>query len=395
VGIAGIKTLPGYFAFVNPTTIVESPGSYPVIFYPNNTTNYSPSSPQNIQVDVITLADTATVLSSGESTIIQKAEAATTLVTGFSDDAKQQLATSAPGASITMATAQIQNVLANAPYPAPGLDPASITQLEVIVPNTDNTLIIPKVGNAYFPLVADNTYFAVNTSGPKHSVVTRKILYDGAGKMYIGPSTTTTDRTPLDTSTATAYPAGATVLWTSGFKFKIPLLGGFATAEDNVPCFPAGTRLLTAAGYKAVETLLKSDRIVTADGRSVPFTLYSRVVDKTTAATAPYHIPAGTFGNKAITLSPLHAIQSSKGVWQIPYLAAKKFAGIRQVNLGERVEYFHVELPNFFTDNIVAEGNVVESFAGKQTHGIKTIYTPNARLQGYTRISPSKKTLTA
>jgi hypothetical protein len=54
-----------------------------------------------------------------------------------------------------------------------------------------------------------------------------------------------------------------------------------------------------------------------------------------------------------------------------------------------------VELPNFFTDNIVAEGNVVESFAGKQTHGIKTIYTPSVRLQGYTRISSAKKRLTA
>ena len=161
------------------------------------------------------------------------------------------------------------------------------------------------------------------------------------------------------------------------------------------PCFPAGTRLLTNNGNKAVETLTTDDRIITADGRSVPFKLYSTVIEKTTEASAPYHIPAGTFGNKAITLSPLHAIQSSKGVWQIPCDAAKQFAGIRQVNLGERVEYFHVELPNFFTDNIVAEGNVVESFAAKQTKGIKHIYTQNAKLNGYTRVSPAaKKALT-
>jgi hypothetical protein len=171
--------------------------------------------------------------------------------------------------------------------------------------------------------------------------------------------------------------------------------GGGGGGGGGPPCFPAGTRLLTNNGNKAVETLTTDDRIITADGRSVPFKLYSTVIEKTTEASAPYHIPAGTFGNKAITLSPLHAIQSSKGVWQIPCDAAKQFPSIRQVNLGERVEYFHVELPNFFTDNIVAEGNVVESFGAKQTKGIKHIYTQNAKLKGYTRVSPAaKKALT-
>jgi len=378
----------GFYAFQDPSTIVTTNGAYPVIFYPTNT-QYSPSVPTNIQVYVITLEFAAASLSYA-NTPEETAAAAVTLITGFSDEAKEQMSIAVPGESIELNEIQIQNVLENAPYPAPGLDPATVTQLTVIVPDNADNISIPTVGNAYIPLITNKTYFATG------STATRKILYDGAGKLYIGPATTTADRTPLDTTAATSYVPGDMVNWTGGFTFGIPVLGGFGmSAGGSAPCFPAGTRILTAAGYKAVENLNKSDRIVTSDGRSVPFIPYYRVIEKTTAATAPYYIPAGTFKNKAITLSPHHAIQSSKGVWQIPYLAAKKFTGIRQVNLGERVEYYHIELPNFFTDNIVAEGNVVESYAGKQTHGIKTIYTHSVRLQGYTRISPAKKTLTA
>jgi hypothetical protein len=159
---------------------------------------------------------------------------------------------------------------------------------------------------------------------------------------------------------------------------------------QNLPCFPTGTRVLTAAGYKAVETLQKTDRIITPDGRPLPFNLFSIVIEKTTEATAPYFIPKGTIGNKEdITLSPRHAIQSDKDVWQIPSNAAKRFPSIRQVNIGERVEYFHLELPNFFSDNIVAEGTVVESFAAKQTQGVKIIYKYSEALKGFTRISPA------
>jgi hypothetical protein len=234
----------------------------------------------------------------------------------------------------------------------------------------------PSMGNNTFQYCATLTSITFRGASPPSSI--------GSGSFAnIGPN-------PIAYIPNTAGWAGVSTPWNG-----LTVVVQSAPPPGGPPCFPAGTRLLTNNGNKAVETLTTDDRIITADGRSVPFKLYSTVIEKTTEASAPYHIPAGTFGNKAITLSPLHAIQSSKGVWQIPCDAAKQFAGIRQVNLGERVEYFHVELPNFFTDNIVAEGNVVESFAAKQTKGIKHIYTQNAKLNGYTRVSPAaKKALT-
>jgi hypothetical protein len=176
---------------------------------------------------------------------------------------------------------------------------------------------------------------------------------------------------------------------------------GFTITSDEldsgVQCFVAGTKVLTAAGYKAVETLASSDKIVTADGRTVAFNLYSTHVKSATKETAPYVIPANTFGSKSpasdLTLSPLHAIQSHKGVWQIPKYAALTHSAIQQVCLGEQVTYYHVELPNFFTDNIVAEGAIVESYGLKQTKGMKNVYKFNTSLNGFTRISNATSTV--
>ena len=166
--------------------------------------------------------------------------------------------------------------------------------------------------------------------------------------------------------------------------------------SNNLPCFPAGTKLLTTAGFKAVEDLMSKDAIITADGRSVAPKLYSQTIESATEKTAPYYIRAGAFGVSSpcadIKLSPLHAIQSKKGVWQIPQYAAEMFDGITQYGVGEKVTYYHVELPNYFTDNIVLEGGVVvESFGAKQTAGMTTsVYKWSNSLKGFTRAGPSK-----
>jgi hypothetical protein len=164
-----------------------------------------------------------------------------------------------------------------------------------------------------------------------------------------------------------------------------------ASAVAAMPCFPAGTRILTPAGYRAVETLKQGDIVTTAAGLTVPVIVYSRCIKMATKATAPYIIPAHSFGRNApraeLRLSPLHAFQTAKGVWQIPRFAAETNKKVQQYGLGESVTYYHLECPNFFRDNLVVDGCVVESFAGKQVPVGLTVYTPSRRLGGYTRVS--------
>lgn len=173
------------------------------------------------------------------------------------------------------------------------------------------------------------------------------------------------------------------------FLYKIGGVGG--TNPDVAPCFVKGTRIMTQSGYKIIEALTHKDRIMTPDGRALTFNLYKRTVKCTTVDTAPYVFPAHVFGRNTpplpITLSPLHAIQMRKGVWQMGKYAAKTHSSIKQIDIGKSVDYYHIELPNYFTDNIIAEGAIVESFGLLQTKGYKNVYKFNERLGGFTRAS--------
>jgi hypothetical protein len=191
------------------------------------------------------------------------------------------------------------------------------------------------------------------------------------------------------TDTFTAYRIGRT----DTYEFTTTHLTYFS-AEEYVPCFVAGTRILTAEGYKAVETLTTDDLIRTADNRIVPFRMFKTSIVATSPETAPYTVPANTFGRacpkKEMTISPYHAIQSAPGVWQIPKYASQMFSGITQAPAGRPITYYHLELPNYFKDNIVAEGTVVESYGNRQTAGMKAVYRLNAERTGFTRMEKAK-----
>jgi len=62
---------------------------------------------------------------------------------------------------------------------------------------------------------------------------------------------------------------------------------------------------------------------------------------------------------------------------------------IQQYGLGESVDYFHIECPNFFTDNLVVGGATVESFKNRQgAHGV--VYVWNRELNGFVRNEKEK-----
>jgi len=154
-----------------------------------------------------------------------------------------------------------------------------------------------------------------------------------------------------------------------------------------VPCFPAGTRILTAAGYKTVETLSQGELVLTADGRQVPGKIYGKHLSETTTVTAPFKIPASTFGlPNDLLLSPDHAFQIRKGLWMLPKRAALLSDRVEQVGVGSPVTYYHLECPSYLRDNLVVDGTVVESYGGKA----KSPYTYSESLKGYTRSATTK-----
>ena len=132
--------------------------------------------------------------------------------------------------------------------------------------------------------------------------------------------------------------------------------------------------------------------VLTADNRNVSIKLYSYTIAKTTAESAPYRIPVGALGSNIpsadLCVSPRHAVKDGKGRWQIPkYLVDKA----TQYGIGESVTYYHIECPNYYTDNLIVEGTVVESFKNRQgSKGV--IYMWDETIGGWERIPPNKMT---
>jgi hypothetical protein len=61
-----------------------------------------------------------------------------------------------------------------------------------------------------------------------------------------------------------------------------------------------------------------------------------------------------------------------------------KNPNVQQYGIGKPVHYYHIECPNYFTDNIIAEGLVVESFRnGQISH--RQVYTWNEHSKGFIR----------
>ena len=82
-------------------------------------------------------------------------------------------------------------------------------------------------------------------------------------------------------------------------------------------------------------------------------------------------------------VSPLHAVEKRKGVWEIPMFS--KNGKVKQEEGGVCVEYYHVELPNYWRDNLVCEGLVTESYGRNQVLGVEKVYRYSKRMEGFTR----------
>jgi len=118
-------------------------------------------------------------------------------------------------------------------------------------------------------------------------------------------------------------------------------------------------------------------------------------VETTDKDSAPFLIPKNSISmgcpHGDLCLSPWHAVQMKKGLWMKPMSALELGMPVKQYDIGKSVTYFHFEAPNYFRDNFICEGTVVESFGGKQIDDFKgRVYTYNSSLKGYTRAaSPS------
>lgn len=149
---------------------------------------------------------------------------------------------------------------------------------------------------------------------------------------------------------------------------------GFVTV-NSVPCFVAGTRILTDRGEVAIETLQEGDLVHTLDNGLQPVRWIGRRTVAAEGTMAPILIKAGALGNdRDIKLSPHHRVLIGDNLAELLFgegevlVAAKDLVNDHSIRpqIGGTVEYVHIL---FDAHQIVfTEGLETESFLpGPQT----------------------------
>jgi hypothetical protein len=145
------------------------------------------------------------------------------------------------------------------------------------------------------------------------------------------------------------------------------------TFTGTLPCFLHGTRILTETGEVAVEALAKGNRLMLADGGSLPVIwIGHRSLDcarhPDPRLVWPVRVSAGAFGagmpHRDLFLSPDHAVFANGVLIPVKYLI--NGASIAQMRV-DAVTYFHVELPRH--EALLAEGLAAESYLDTGNRG--------------------------
>jgi hypothetical protein len=164
---------------------------------------------------------------------------------------------------------------------------------------------------------------------------------------------------------------GSTVQYGPGFDPPLSSQLAFSSlysSPPTVPCFTAGTRILTGSGLRLIESLSVGDTIWTQDHGLQPLRWIGRRTVCGLGALAPVELSQGAFGNtRALRVSPQHRVLIDGWQNQLFFGEAETFVAARHLVDGKRarfvpcedVEYLHLALDRH--EVICAEGLLSES----------------------------------
>lgn len=144
---------------------------------------------------------------------------------------------------------------------------------------------------------------------------------------------------------------------------------------STIPCFVAGTRILTPDGELPVETLRPGDLVVTHDDGPQPVRWIGQRTVQATGAFAPVRIGADTYGDhRALLVSPQHRVLIRDSLAELLFgetevlVAAKDLVNDGSVRISEGGDVTYVHLLFDRHQIVFSEGLTTESFLpGPQT----------------------------
>jgi autotransporter passenger strand-loop-strand repeat protein len=196
---------------------------------------------------------------------------------------------------------------------------------------------------------------------PGETIELAGIAYNSADYVTIGSANELTIVTEGDGNFT--FNVNGVFVGETGFSLN----GDLGLTTNDVTCFAAGTRILTAGGRLVpVEALAAGDRIELYDGTAAPITWIGRRAIEPDrhprpASVRPVLIEAGALGNglpwRDLLVSPDHALYLAGHL--IPAKTLLNGFTVRQAPL-PRVTYYHIELPAHGV--LFAEGVPAESY---------------------------------
>ncbi len=133
----------------------------------------------------------------------------------------------------------------------------------------------------------------------------------------------------------------------------------------SLNCLLHGQRILTNNGFVEVEKLKEKDLIVTGDGRVVPIVKIHSSKVFAEKSNIPVRIPENYFSenypSKSVFLSQAHSIQIIKDD-KVQWFNYRDCANDESLLFDDKkplIDYYHIELPNYYNDNIVCEGGLI------------------------------------
>ncbi|MDJ0821256.1 MAG: Hint domain-containing protein [Paracoccaceae bacterium] len=212
-------------------------------------------------------------------------------------------------------------------------------------------------------------------AGAGDDVITLADLAEGPGNITIEGGTTSqtggdvldlnglADRTTLNITSSVGGEATGTIEMFDG------TLVSFSNI-DNIICFTPGTQILTATGYRAIETLRIGDLLVTRDDGLQPLRWVGSSTVRAAGNHAPIRIAPHVFGGGmgSLLVSPQHRMLLEGYQTELLFGEAEVFAAARhlvdghgvRVEEGGMVTYIHLLMDRHQV--IFAEGVATESF---------------------------------
>lgn len=254
--------------------------------------------------------------------------------------------------------------------------------------NYDSNLLIA-AGSVQTVLIATDDYGHLAMGQTRTLDVLENDINPGGGTLTIthinGVAVTVGSTVTLSTGQQiTLGPDGILSMVSDGtdenFNFTYSVSNGTNTDTgyvivDSVPCFVAGTLILTPEGEVPVETLRSGDLVMTHDDGAQPLRWIGQREVAAQGSFAPIRISANTFGiHRELLLSPLHRVMIRDSLAELLFgedevlVAAKDLVNdvsVRPVE-GGTVTYVHILFDRHQV--VFAEGLTTESFLpGPQT----------------------------